>query len=81
MALISMTTPNFALEQKLTHKEITKDHKHQKVLASTDWKVVEKVEKKLAKCGRLDKRVVKKLFDERWSTKHRIKNKCTPYYN
>jgi hypothetical protein len=54
-----------ALEQKLTHKETTKDHEHQKVPASTNWKVVEKVEKKLAKHGRLDKRVVKKLFDEK----------------
>jgi hypothetical protein len=70
-----------ALEQKLTHKETTKNHKHQKVLASIDWKVVEKIEKKLVKHGRLDKRVVKKLFDERWSTKHCVKKECTPYYN
>lgn len=69
-----------ALEQKLTHKETTKDHERQKVLASTYWKVVEKVKKK-TKHGRLDKRVVKKLFDERWSTKHCVKKECTPYYS
>jgi hypothetical protein len=36
---------------------------------SKDQKVVKKIEKELAKCARLDNRVAKKLFDERWSTK------------
>jgi hypothetical protein len=40
------------------------------MLASKDQKVVEKFEKELTKCVRLDERVAKKLFDERWFAKH-----------
>jgi len=59
-----------AFESKLTHKEAT----------TRDWelkgryigvkgsKSCKKIEE-LAKCAMLDKRVAKKLFDERWSTK------------
>jgi hypothetical protein len=49
----------------------TRDCKHWKeeILVSKDWKAVKRIEKELSKCAMLDKKVAKKLFDERWSTK------------
>ncbi len=43
------------------------------MLASKDWKVVENFEKELTKCVKLDERVAKKLFDERWFARHFVK--------
>ncbi len=40
------------------------------MVASKDRKVVEKFEKELTKCVKLNERVAKKLFDERWFVKH-----------
>lgn len=43
------------------------------MLASKGRKVVENFEKELTKCVKLDERVAKKLFDERWFAKHCVK--------